>query len=323
METWSISWAVRNLLSELLTPPGIWIVWVLLMLFFIKKHEFIKKTLITVGFVMIWVTSTNYFAVQFTNVVGYWMEWPAHVSSLDSDSTEFSNNAPHPKSEIVFAKEKDIRKAIKTEAETETHKATQKGIQKGKIASDISKGNSPSPQAIVILGGGRRKGALETTFEYQQQDLSPSSMERLRHGARLAKKTKLPILVTGGAPDKTSKEDLSEAFVMKLVLEQELGLSPQWLEEQSNTTQENAKLTARILKNEGLKTIYLVTHFWHMPRAKAVFEKEGLIIVPAPMGFYQKTAFTPLDFYPGSEGFQRTRWIWHEILGNLWYRVKF
>ena len=175
----------------------------------------------------------------------------------------------------------------------------------------------------MILGGGRRKGALETHPEHQQQDLSPNSMERLRYGARLAKQTKLPILVTGGAPDKASTQELSEAFVMKLVLEQELGLSPQWLEEQSNTTQENAKFSARILKDEGIKTIYLVTHFWHMPRAQAIFEKEGLIVIPAPMGFYQKTAFTPLDFYPSSEGFQRTRWIWHEILGNIWYRVKF
>jgi uncharacterized SAM-binding protein YcdF (DUF218 family) len=148
-------------------------------------------------------------------------------------------------------------------------------------------------------------------------------MERLRYGARLARQTKLPILITGSAPDKATKEELSEAFMMKLVLEQDLGLSPQWLEEQSNTTKENAKLTACILNKEGIKTIYLVTHFWHMSRAKAVFEKEGLNVVPAPMGFYQKIAFTPLDFYPSSEGFQRTRWIWHEILGNVWYRVKF
>jgi uncharacterized SAM-binding protein YcdF (DUF218 family) len=275
METLSISWAVRNLLSELLTPPGILIVWVLLMLFLIKKHELIKKALITVGLLMIWVTSTNYFAVQFTNLAGHWMNWPAHIGSIASNS------------------------------------------------NDLLKGGSENPEVIVILGGGRRKGALETSLDYQQQDLSPSSMERIRYGARLAKQTKLPILVTGGAPDKTSKEDLSEAFMMKLVLEQEMGLSPQWFEEQSNTTQENARLSAHILKKEGVKTIYLVTHFWHMPRAKAVFEKEGLIVIPAPMGFYQKTAFTPLDFYPSSEGFQRTRWIWHEILGNLWYRVKF
>jgi uncharacterized SAM-binding protein YcdF (DUF218 family) len=275
METWSISWAVRNLLSELLTPPGILIVWVLLMLFLIKKHELIKKALIALGLLMIWITSTNYFAVQFTNLAGHWMNWPTHISFIASSS------------------------------------------------NDMSKVNSANPEVIVILGGGRRKGALETPPEYQQQDLSPNSMERLRYGARLAKQTKLPILVTGGAPDKASKQELSEAFVMKMVLEQELGLSPQWLEDQSNTTQENAKLTAGLLKAEGIKTIYLVTHFWHMPRAKTVFEKEGLIVVSTPMGFYQKTTFTPLDFYPSSEGFQRTRWIWHEILGNLWYKVKF
>ena len=275
METWSISWAVRNLLSELFTPPGIWIVWVLLVLFLIKKYELIKKALITVGLVMIWITSTNYFAVHFTNMVGHWMNWPTHITSIANNSNGLFN------------------------------------------------GNFENPQAIVILGGGCRKGALETPPDYQQQDLSSSSMERLRYGVRLARKTKLPILVTGGSPDKASKQELSEAFMMKLVLEQELGLSPQWLEDQSNTTQENAIRSAEILKKEGIKSVYLVTHFWHMPRAKAVFEKEGLNITEAPMGFYQKTAFTPLDFYPSSEGFQRTRWIWHEILGNLWYRVKF
>jgi uncharacterized SAM-binding protein YcdF (DUF218 family) len=243
--------------------------------FLLKKRELLQKALILFGVLMIWLTSSNYFAVHFTNLARHWMSWPIHVSPIAN------------------------------------------------ISNDISKGNFATPEVIVIPGGGRRKGALETPIEYQQQDLSPNSMERLRYGARLAKQTKLPILVTGGAPDKASKQELSEAFVMKLVLEKELGLSPQWFEEQSNTTQENTKLTARILKNEGIKTIYLVTHFWHTPRAQAIFEKEGLIVIPAPMGFYQKTAFTPLDFYPSSEGFQRTRWIWHEILGNLWYRVKF
>ena len=88
MEKWSISWAMRNLLSELLTPPGIWIVWVLLMLFLIKKHELIKKALITVGLLMIWVTSTNYFAVQFTNLAGHLMNWPTHISPIASSSND-------------------------------------------------------------------------------------------------------------------------------------------------------------------------------------------------------------------------------------------
>jgi uncharacterized SAM-binding protein YcdF (DUF218 family) len=84
--------------------------------------------------------------------------------------------------------------------------------------------------------------------------------------------------------------------MMKLVLKQELVLSPQWLEDQSNIPQENAKFSARILKNEDTKNIYLVTHFWHMPRAQAIFEKEGLIVVPAPMCFYQKNSLHTFGF---------------------------
>jgi uncharacterized SAM-binding protein YcdF (DUF218 family) len=277
METWSTSWAVRNLLSELLTPPGIWIVWVLLILFLIKKHDLIKKALITVGLLMIWVTSTNYFAVQFTNLAGHWLTWPVPLT------------------------EENILLEFKKSAVTLNH----------------------HPQAIIVLGGGRRKGALEAPIDYHQQDLSPSSLERLRYGARLAKQNNLPILVTGGAPDKTDTKDLAEAQVMKIVLEKEYSISPKWIEDQSNTTQENALRSAEILKKDAIQSVYLVTHFWHMPRAKAIFEKQGLKVVEAPMGFYQKIAFTLLDFYPSSEGFQRTKWVWHEILGNLWYRVKF
>jgi uncharacterized SAM-binding protein YcdF (DUF218 family) len=277
METWSIGWAVRNLLSELLTPPGILIVWVLLMLFLIKKHELIKKVLITASLVMIWVTSTNYFAVQFTNLADHWLTWPAPL-------TEENILSELKKSEVKL---------------------------------------NHQPKAIIVLGGGRRKGALEAPIDYNQQDLSPSSLERLRYGARLAKQTNLPILLTGGAPDKTDTKDLAEAQVMKIVLEREYSISPKWIEDQSNTTQENALRSAEILKKDAIQSVYLVTHFWHMPRAKAVFEKQGLKILEVPMGFYQKTAFTPLDFYPSSEGFQRTRWVWHEILGKFWYKVKF
>ena len=87
---------------------------------------------------------------------------------------------------------------------------------------------------------------------------------------------------------------------MKIVLDKEYLISLKLIEDQSNTTQENALRSAEILKKDAIQSVYLVTHFWHMPRAKAVFEKQGLKVVDAPMGFYQKTAFTPLDFYPSN-----------------------
>jgi uncharacterized SAM-binding protein YcdF (DUF218 family) len=59
-----------------------------------------------------------------------------------------------------------------------------------------------------------------------------------------------------------------------------------------------------------------------MPRAKAVFEKYGLKVTPAPMGFHQRNEFHPLDFYPSSAGMEKARFIWSEALGLIWYRIK-
>jgi uncharacterized SAM-binding protein YcdF (DUF218 family) len=298
MESWSYAWAVRNLIAELIMPPGIWVMWVLLTLLLFKKHELIKKTLIMFGLAMIWLTSTNYFANQFTQMAGYLLEWPKPLMLEEERIIQQLKEPIKPNKLSKPSKRQDEKQMeVLTSKESLTH-------------------------AIVILGGGRQKGALDLP-EYQYQNLSPQSMERLRAGARLAKVSHLPILLTGGAPDRTNATDLSEAKVMSMVLKQELGLDARWLEEQSNTTQENALQSAKILHQEGIQTVYLITHFWHMPRARVQFEKQGLKVVEVPMGFYQKEQFTPLDFYPGHEGFQRTRWIWHELLGTLWYRLKF
>lgn len=59
-----------------------------------------------------------------------------------------------------------------------------------------------------------------------------------------------------------------------------------------------------------------------MPRAKAVFENYGLKVTPAPMGFYQKNQFHPLGFYPSTAGIERTRMIWSEGWGLIWYHIK-
>lgn len=307
METWTYEWAVRNFIAELIMPPGIWVLWVLLMLFLFKKYELIKKSFIVFGLTMIWLTSTNYFANQFTQMAGYFLEWP---QPLKLEKGLIKNlNPNHPK----------------VSSPTDAHQLKSKYLDAPSYTQELRSkevSNEASTHAVVILGSGRQKGALDLP-EYQYQNLSPQSMERLRAGARLAKESNLPILLTGGAPDRTDAKDLSEAMVMSMVLKQELGIEAKWLEEQSNTTQENALQSAKILNQEGIKTIYLVTHFWHMPRARVQFEKQGFTVIEAPMGFYQKEQYTPLDFYPSNEGFQRTRWIWHELLGSLWYWLKF
>ena len=177
-------------------------------------------------------------------------------------------------------------------------------------------------QAIVILGGGIRAGAKEIP-EYHNQDVSPEAITRLRTGARLAKVTLLPILVTGGRPDKVKPDDLPEGGLMAMILEKELQTPVKWIEDQSNTTQENAKFSAKILKQNQIDTIFLVTHVTHMPRSKMIFEKEELKVIPVPLGYYFKDPLTPLDYFPKGDGLAKTREIWHEILGQVWYKIVF
>lgn len=273
MDTWSFTWALRNLVAELLMPPGIWTLLILIAVFMLKRKQALQRCIIVISTLMVWVMSTNYFAIQLSQLANQLLHWPR---PLDLE-------------------------ILKINAQYQKQK----------------------PQAIIILGGGRRQGALDASQDNQQQDVSAASMERLRYGARLAKVSQLPVLVTGGAPDKTSSKDLSEAQLMAKVLHNELNVEVKWVEGNSSTTQENAKFSAQMLKKENIQIIYLVTHFWHMPRAKAIFENESLNVVGAPMGYYQKKNFMPLDFYPSAEGFHGTRRVFREILGNLWYRLKF
>jgi uncharacterized SAM-binding protein YcdF (DUF218 family) len=152
--------------------------------------------------------------------------------------------------------------------------------------------------------------------------VSKEAMERLRMGARLAKVTQLPILVTGGRPDRTQVQDRSEAEIMAQVLTNELGVQAKWLETKSNTTQENASFSAKILQENTIQSIYLVSNDWHLPRATDVFEKEGFIVTSAPIGFQYQEQMTPLDYFPSVQGFAQTRHYWHEIMGRIWYALQ-
>jgi uncharacterized SAM-binding protein YcdF (DUF218 family) len=136
-------------------------------------------------------------------------------------------------------------------------------------------------EAIVILGGGGRRHSVE----YEQPSINRLTLERLRYGARLARQSGLPILLSGGV----SGAKYTEARMMAESLRADFGLSPLWLEERSANTEENARYSAAILKETGIQHIILVTHAAHMRRALADFSATGLKVTPAPTAF-----FTPL-----------------------------
>ncbi len=173
-------------------------------------------------------------------------------------------------------------------------------------------------QAIVILAGGRDSPAPE----YGGDTVSTYSLQRLRYGAWLKRRTNLPILVTGG---RLKGEVLSEAQLMQGVLQKEFNVEVNWVESQSRNTLENAKFSIRMLSREGISRIYLVTHAWHMKRAAEAFKYYEIEVVAAPTGFELADESFPAlsDLLPNRWGMHYTALALHEIFGRLWYHIRY
>lgn len=170
-------------------------------------------------------------------------------------------------------------------------------------------------QAIVILAGGRSRGAPE----WGGETVRAFTLQRVRYGARLARETGLPILVTGGKPGGGRH---AEAELMRDLLRDEFGIAPRWVEAASDTTYDNARLTAAELLPAGIERVLLVTDAWHMPRARPVFERHGLRVMPAPTGYLGQAAFRPLHLVPNAEGLRIAHIALREWLGIAWYRLR-
>ena len=176
--------------------------------------------------------------------------------------------------------------------------------------------SQPQAQAIVVLGGGRYADAPE----YAGDTVSTGSLERIRYGAYLHQQTGLPILVTGGNP---YGRKISEAELMQTTLENEFKVKVRWAEKASKNTWENASFSFRLLQQENIKKIYLVTHAWHMPRSQQVFEQAGFEVIPAPTAYTTAAAPILLRLLPSAGGLERSRLVGHELLGMLWYKLRY
>lgn len=171
-------------------------------------------------------------------------------------------------------------------------------------------------QAIVVLGSGSyfrapEYGGINTVSE--------NTLERVRYAAFLYRKTGKPILLTGGHP--LGNKD-SEAAEMKAVLENEFHIPVSWVEGNSDDTEENATKSFAILKKQGITKIYLVTHAWHMRRAKLLFRHAGFIVVPAAtrIGTFHEKGI--LAFLPSADSLQESALLMHELIGIGWFELK-
>lgn len=159
-------------------------------------------------------------------------------------------------------------------------------------------------QAIVILGGGGERGFAP---EYGGPAAEPLMLERLAYGAYIARKTGLPILVTGFHV---------EAAAMRDTLVRNFGIETRWVDDAANDTFDNASNSARILEANGIHRIILVTHATHMWRSVHEFTAAGMQVVPAPAGILSDRELGIFRFVPSSGAMMRTTAAVNELIGE-------
>ncbi len=159
-------------------------------------------------------------------------------------------------------------------------------------------------QAIVILAGGVRVDAPE----YGTSAPGATSLERLVYGARLARQTHLPVLISGSR---------LEAASMSAFMQQDLGVTPRWLENRSRDTHQNAQFSAVILVREGVHKVVLVTSAAHMARSVVEFNQAGIDTVAAPAAMWTQRDSGILAYVPNADALVRSQRAMYEGLGRI------
>jgi uncharacterized SAM-binding protein YcdF (DUF218 family) len=178
----------------------------------------------------------------------------------------------------------------------------------------------PGAAAIVLLGGGM--ASFTPPRVYPETNWAG---DRLLHAARLWKQGRAPIIIaTGGYISFMTDAPGSEAELYAALLTElfDVPADAVRLVPESRTTSEDAALTGRLFTERGMqKEILLVTSASHMPRAAALFRRQGFIVHPAPTDFNAGRGETlkPAHLLPSGMALATTCIALHEYMGLAAY----
>ncbi len=164
--------------------------------------------------------------------------------------------------------------------------------------------------AVVLLGGGM--GLHEGCGRAEMF----SAADRVWEAARQWKARQdgnLKLVMSGGGVERSTAPLLKDLGVDEKALV--------FFPSARNTEEE-----ARTIAAAGFRRIRLVTSAWHMPRAKTLFERAGLEVVPAPTD-YEMHCFAELaprvrDFFPNADALLRNSAAVKEWVARFCYWLK-
>lgn len=178
----------------------------------------------------------------------------------------------------------------------------------------------PSASAIVLLGGGVQLQAPPR----QMPDLNEAA-DRVWFAAELYHAGKAPRIYVAGGQVFPQPGLLSEAeYHLPLLLRMGVPHEAITLETASENTAANAANTARLLREQGINDILLVTSANHMPRSMLLFEQTGLRVEPAVCDIRVARLNEPwlLTMLPQDRALVSTQMALREWTGYWFYRIR-
>jgi uncharacterized SAM-binding protein YcdF (DUF218 family) len=187
----------------------------------------------------------------------------------------------------------------------------------------------PPAEAIVVLGGGIRAPVAPRPWV----DVTEAG-DRVLYGARLYREGKAPLVILsggriewrgGGSPSESA--DMAQIMVamgvpMTAILQDPTSLN----------TRENAVNVKKIMQQQGIQRVLLVTSALHMPRSMAIFKRLNIEAIAAPTDFLvsnqelQEPSATSLgtilSLLPDSENLDRFTRTLKEYFGLLIYGLR-
>ncbi len=124
-------------------------------------------------------------------------------------------------------------------------------------------------------------------------DGTPSSrlQARLDRSKTLLENKQISLIVVSGG---TGKEGFSEALVMRdYLVAKGIPTEKILMDEQGNTTRATADNVAQMLKIRGMKSVIVISQYFHLTRSKMAFRQAGLDKVGSAYAYY----FELRDFY--------------------------
>ena len=178
--------------------------------------------------------------------------------------------------------------------------------------------NLDKVDAIVILGGMLKIYEFENNYTVEWED-----PDRFFKGIELYNSFKSDKIVFTGGKSPFNMTAVSEGSVLKNyalkygIFEENITVT----KDVFNTYEESLAVSEVLGEN---KTVILVTSAFHMKRAKLLFEQQGVKIIPYKVDFKSSinSRLYFIDFIPNSLALKKTEIALRELLGRLYYSLR-